>query len=181
VFAFDYRGYGQSRFARPSEARWREDTESALHYLTATRHIAPNSIVVVGRDLGANLALEFSAAHPELAGVVLQEPREDPAGVYFRDPRARLVPAHALVHDRYDMNAPAAALRIPSLWFYWTIAPGQIGLPENPDVFQKVTAPKMLVWLTKVPRSEADTAQPLSRWLDNLPNKGRDLPSSEIY
>jgi len=47
----DYRGYGQSKFARPSEARWREDAESALRYLTATRHIAANSIVLVGRDL----------------------------------------------------------------------------------------------------------------------------------
>ena len=30
VLAFDYRGYGQSQFARPSEAHWRQDAEWAI-------------------------------------------------------------------------------------------------------------------------------------------------------
>jgi hypothetical protein len=64
VLAFDYRGYGQSQFAHPSEARWRQDSEWALQYLTATRHVDPRTIVLDGRALGANLALEVAAAHP---------------------------------------------------------------------------------------------------------------------
>ena len=43
ILAFDYRGYGQSFFVHPSEARMRQDTESALSYLTATRHIDPHT------------------------------------------------------------------------------------------------------------------------------------------
>ena len=117
VFAFDYRGYGQSEFGHPSEARWREDAGSALQYLTATRHIDPGTIVLDGSNLGADLALEVAAAHSELAGVVLESPIEDPMSAIFNDARATLVPAHLLVGDRYDLNAPAAALRIPSLWF----------------------------------------------------------------
>ena len=62
VFAFDYRGYGQSHFAHPSETRWREDAESALSYLTGTRHIPANAIILVGKDLGANLALEVAVS-----------------------------------------------------------------------------------------------------------------------
>jgi pimeloyl-ACP methyl ester carboxylesterase len=169
VLAFDYRGYGQSKFARPSEARWREDAESALLYLTATRHIAANSIVVVGRDLGANLALQVAAAHPELAGVVPQAPREQPANVYFRDPRARLVPAHALVRDRYDMNSPAAALRIPSLWFYWTPKLGPSAENDEPEILKMVTAPRMLIWLPTTSDEERCYQDALSRWLDGLP------------
>jgi len=53
VLAFDYRGYGQSQFARPSEARWREDAEWALHYLTGTRQAAAGSVVVMGSKPGA--------------------------------------------------------------------------------------------------------------------------------
>ena len=64
VLAFDYRGYGKSQFVRPSEARWREDADSALQYLTGTRHIAPQTIVLVGSGLGANLALEVAARIP---------------------------------------------------------------------------------------------------------------------
>ncbi len=35
----------------------------------------------------------------------------------FSDARARLVPARLLVRDRYDLNAAAANVRVPVLWF----------------------------------------------------------------
>lgn len=168
VLTFDYRGYGQSQFAHPSEARWREDAEWALQYLTATRHIAAGTIILDGRDLGANLALEIAAAHPELAGVVLESPLASPVDAVFHDPRAKLVPAHLLVQDRFDSDSAAAALHISSLWFLETLAPEQAGLPEKPDAFQKVTAPKMLVWLTPSPDATMDFENSLSRWLDDL-------------
>ena len=102
VLAFDYRGYGKSQFQHPTEASLRQDANWALEYLTGTRHIDPHSIVIVGDGLGANLALEVAAEHPELAGVMLESPLKDPVSVIFNDARARIVPAHWLVHDRYD-------------------------------------------------------------------------------
>jgi pimeloyl-ACP methyl ester carboxylesterase len=171
VFAFDYRGYGQSQFQRPSEALWREDAEWALQYLTETRHIAAGTIILGGKNLGANLALELAAAHPELAGVVLESPLDTPMNAVFNDPRARLVPAHLLVRDRFDTDQAAAALKISSLWFEATIPPGQIGLPDNPPAFRKVAPPKVLVWLNSTRDSTKDTANALARWLDDLPKK----------
>jgi uncharacterized protein len=171
VFAFDYRGYGQSQFQRPSEARWREDAESALQYLTETRHIAAGTIILNGKNLGANLALELAAAHPELAAVVLESPLDTPMNAVFNDPRARMVPAHLLVRDRFDTDQAAAALKISSLWFEATIPPGQIRLPDKPPAFQKVGSPKMLVWLNSTRDSSKDTANTLARWLDDLPKR----------
>lgn len=168
VFAFDYRGYGQSHFTRPSEMRLREDAGSAIVYLADTRHIPAGSIVLVGRDLGANLALEVAAAHPELAGVVLENPLESPIAAIFSDPRARLVPAHALVRDRWDLNAAVANLRISSLWFYWTPAKNADHQEDAPNAYEKVTARKSLVWLTDSPGSAKDWDSALSRWLDDL-------------
>ena len=179
VLAFDYRGYGHSQFVHPSEARWREDAEWALQYLTGTRHVPANSIVIVGNGLGANLAIEVAASHSELAGVVLDEPLGAPAIAIFSDPRSRLVPARALVSDRWNMIAPASTLRIASLWFYSTTARGQIEPPEMPEPFQKVASPKMLVWLSTRDR-DTDYANALSRWLDHLPNNVQDLPVCEI-
>ena len=179
VLAFDYRGYGQSQSAHPSQALWREDAEWALQYLTGSRHLAANSIVLDGRELGANLALETAAAHPGLAGVVLREPLEAPVNSIFNDARARLVPAHALVRDRFDLDGPAAQLRIPSLWFAEAAPPGQMGLPEKPGAFQKVTSPKMLVWLTEPGNAENDSGNALARWLDDLPNQARNLPGCQ--
>lgn len=167
VFAFDYRGYGMSRFQHPSEARWREDTEAALSYLTATRHLELTSIILVGNGLGADLALEIAAAHPGLAGVVLDNPLPHPASVIFNDPRAHLVPAHLLVSDRWNVSESAANLRIPSLWFRHNIASGKSD--SDLDAYQKVTARKVQVWLTNPPNSDRNFDIALTNWLDTLP------------
>jgi hypothetical protein len=170
VLAFDYRGYGQSQFARPSEAHWRQDSESALQYLTGTRHIDASTIVLDGTALGANLAVEVAAAHPELAGVILDAPLEDPMSALFNDARARLVPVHLLVRDRYNLNEAAAVLRIPVLWFEWSekMVPG--GLPEEPEAYKKASAEKMLVWMKASGDADKQYDDALSRWLDGLPN-----------
>jgi hypothetical protein len=168
VLAFDYRGYGQSAFARPSEAHWRQDAEWALQYLSETRHIDRAAIVLDGHSLGANLALEVAAAHPELAGVVLDSALDDPMAVVFHDARARLVPARLLVRDRYELNQAATALRIPSLWLERIAQPGQSGSTREPDAYRKAQAQKMLVWLNPSTDTDKQLEDALSRWLDEI-------------
>jgi len=168
VFAIDYRGYGQSRFRHPSETGMREDAESAIVYLTDTRHLAAPSIVIAGKDLGANLALETAAAHPELAGVMLVNLLEDPVSAIFRDPRAHLVPAHMLVRDRWDALAPSADLLIPSLWLYWTPAHVSTAHEDLPPAYQTVKSRKSIVWLTNAHDAGSDFHLALARWLDDL-------------
>jgi pimeloyl-ACP methyl ester carboxylesterase len=167
LFAFDYRGFGQSHFVHPSETTLREDTEAAIHYLVATRHIAPNSIILFGIDLGANLALEVAAAHPDLCGVVLEQPQATPTAAIFNDARAHLVPEHLLVRDRWDSKAAASNLLIPSLWFYR--APAGSNDAGGPQMYPKVPARKTLVWLTSGPDDSKLFLEALARWLDELP------------
>lgn len=169
VFAFDYRGYGQSHFQHPSEARWDEDADRAIDYLTNTRLLPARSIVLVGRDLGANLALEVAAEHSELAGVVLEQPSENPVSSIFNDPRARLVPSRILVRDRFEPHTPASNLLLPSLWFYWSVNPDSEGSQDQPSSYQAVPARKTLVWLSGSAGSANDYSEALSRWLDDLP------------
>ncbi len=165
ILAFDYRGYGKSQFQHPSEASWLQDANWALEYLTGTRHIDPHSIVIIGDGLGANLALEVAAAHQELAGVVLVSPLKDPVRVIFDDGRARIVPAHWLIHDRYDLEAPAATLRIPSLWIVKEQSPAQDASSEIQTAYVKVTVQKTRAALT----TNQGIGEPLERWLTLLP------------
>lgn len=164
VFAFDYRGYGQSQFVHPSEARWREDTNSALNYLTTTRQIPIHSVILAGSGLGANLALEIAAAHTEFAGVVLDSPLPAPLDLVFSDSRAQLVPAHLLFHDRYPIYDPALQLHIPSLWMLPEESTGTAA-SEKPllDAYSAVTAPKTLIRL-----AGKDYTPVLSHWLIGL-------------
>lgn len=159
VFAFDYRGYGRSQFARPSEMHWVQDANWALSYLAGTRHIEAQTIALAGSGLGANLALEVAAAHPELAGVVLEAPLADPMSAVFDDPRAHLVPAHELTRDRYDLSAAAGAVRIPSLW----IVAGSTEASLEP-AFDKVGAPRQWVGLS----GELQVPDALDQWLGSL-------------
>jgi uncharacterized protein len=171
ILAIDYRGYGQSKFVHPSEARLRQDADWALQYLTGTRHAAPGTILIVGQGLGADLALEAAAAHPNLAGVVLEDPVPDPTAAIFHDPRARLVPAHWLVSDTWDLDAAASGLRSPSLWFEIPGTSGSTARNDPHEPFQKVTAPKCLVWTAISPHPDEDFIRILENWLRDLSNQ----------
>ena len=70
VFLFDYRGYGRSQ-GRPSEAGLYQDALGAHDYLTRTRRIRPERIVLFGRSLGAAVAGELAVQKPA-AGLILE-------------------------------------------------------------------------------------------------------------
>ena len=163
ILAFDYRGYGQSEFVRPSEKHWREDAEWALEYMTGTRRIAAKQIVVAGSGLGANLALEVAAAHAELGGVVLDEPLNAPADLVFSDARAKLVPARLLFRDRYALRPPAASLRVPSLWIVGGGASSAASEEGLRTAYDAAPAPKTLVRT-----AGGDKAAALRTWLAGL-------------
>ena len=172
VLVFDYRGYGQSQFAHPGEAHWREDAESAIDYLTHTRHIPAASVVLFGQGLGANLAIEEAAAHPELGGVVVDALLSAPQDAIFNDPRARLVPARLLVGDRWDLNAAAARVLIPSLWFFRTQAERSTQEAVQ-TAYGRVTARSQQVWLPDASEAGGNFRSALRRWLDDLaPSSG---------
>lgn len=69
VFAFDYRGYGQSK-GRPTEKGTYLDAEAALAWLAKRGH-APSNVIVFGESLGGGIAAEL-ATHQPVGGVVLQ-------------------------------------------------------------------------------------------------------------
>jgi len=185
VFAFDYRGYGQSQFQHPSEALCLEDAGFALTYLTQTRHLPSDAIIVAGKSLGANLALDFAAAHPELAGAILDEPLDAPMSAVFNDPRAALVPARLLDRDRFNADAAASALRVPALWFNvptlvlemkpsGSILPSANRPAPTPQPYSRITARKTIVspetreGTPHDPALEAQRSAALTRWLDDL-------------
>jgi pimeloyl-ACP methyl ester carboxylesterase len=186
IFAFDYRGYGLSLPAHPSEAHWLEDAGFALAYLTQTRHLPPGAIIVAGKSLGANLALEVAAAHPDLAGVILDQPLDAPMDAVFKDPRAALVPARLLDRDRYDADAAASVLRVTTLWFktpmlvlemkpFAPISPSATRPAPNPPAYSRVPARKTIVSLEThlddhdpATTLAAQRSAALTRWLDDL-------------
>ncbi len=70
IFIFDYRGYGGSE-GTPSIDGVLQDTDTAFRFLTQTKKIPNEQIILFGESLGGALAVDL--AHREtLAGVILE-------------------------------------------------------------------------------------------------------------
>ena len=118
------------------------------------------------RALGVNLAAELAEDHSELAGAILDQPLQNPMASVFNDPRSRLVPAHWLVKDRYDLAAASGSLRIPSLWLF---AKSKVtSTTQLPEAYRVATAKKASVWLVTPAETDPEFADSLRRWIDDL-------------
>ncbi|HHJ19233.1 MAG TPA: alpha/beta hydrolase [Gammaproteobacteria bacterium] len=69
ILIIDYRGYGQST-GKPDEAGTYQDAEAAWHYLTETRGIKENRIIIFGRSLGGSIAAWLASQHTPAALIV---------------------------------------------------------------------------------------------------------------
>ena len=189
IFAVDYRGYGQSAPGKPSEKQLRQDAEWALSWLTITRNIPAQNILLYGTGLGANLAAELAAepasVHSKLAGVILDQPSAQIMAPVFDDPRSHLVPAHWLVQDRYDLFASTGALDMPSLWLlpqaksgnagstswedkYGTGGAKQSKIGAASDAYTRARGQKSAAWLKPPVATDPHFGETLRRWLDDF-------------
>ena len=69
VFLFDYRGFGKSE-GSPSEQGTYLDADAAYRYLTETRKIPADRIVIHGESIGNGVAIETAVRHPSRALIV---------------------------------------------------------------------------------------------------------------
>jgi pimeloyl-ACP methyl ester carboxylesterase len=121
VFAFDPRGYGKSEWAKPSEARWRDDAEAALAYLASLRHAPLQNVVLVGRGLGGTTAANLTSHHPELRSLVMIDPQPPTLGLLAAPRWTHILPVRLLARDHFD---PSHALRSEAVDKLFLVAPG---------------------------------------------------------
>jgi pimeloyl-ACP methyl ester carboxylesterase len=156
VFAFDYRGYGQSAPARPSQQSMTHDVDSTWQYLTATRALTAQHIVPYGTGVGASLATRLAADHNTIPVLILDTPRADLLDVAMRDPRAKLLPVRLLFHERFPLAEPLSTLRTPKLLLSRTTAPDQTFLhAADPRFTVELASPSATLY-----------SQSLTRFLD---------------
>lgn len=111
VLLVEYRGYGLSRGAAPSEDGLYLDAECALDML-AGRGTGPERIVLWGTSLGTGVAAEM-ARRGRGARLVLEAPYTSIPGLVADV--APLVPASLLVPDHFDTLSKSGDIRVPTL------------------------------------------------------------------
>lgn len=115
VFAFDYRGFGHSSGAHPTERLADADAVAAWTYFTDIRHIPARSIVVFGDGTGATFAAQVAAQFAP-AGVILEDPNPPARQVFLSDARARILPLWLLQNEQLDPASGLTAIHIPRLF-----------------------------------------------------------------
>jgi len=116
VVLVEYRGYGRSAGAKPSEAGLYADAEAVLDLLAA-RGIDAGRIVLWGMSLGTGVAAEM-AAHGRGAALVMVAPYTSipDMATHF----VPIFPARLLMADRFETLGKAGRIRVPTLVFHGT-------------------------------------------------------------
>lgn len=111
--AIDFRGHGESKhgpagtldytaFSHEDHQAKIKDVEAAVAYLEKTYGLRTADLVLVGASIGANLALQYAAAHADVPGAVLLSP-----GLNYRD-IATMPLIQSLTRDRHLFLAGSA-------------------------------------------------------------------------
>lgn len=141
VLLFDYRGYGRSSGAHPTQLTMQQDTHTALAYVLHTQSVPPARIVIDGQGLGASLALQLCAtAEMECPDMILDAPDGDLLARASADPRAKIVPMSLLFHERFPLAEPLRLALFPKLLISYTSG-------SAPQTLKDAHDPKMLAEL----------------------------------
>ena len=137
VFILDYRGYGRSE-GKPSEEGLYRDGAAAHRYLTETRGVPVERLVLFGRSLGAAVVIHTALNHPA-AGVIVESPMfsvREMAVTLFK-----IRPLGAIVPNQFPAGEEIARVKGPVLVLHGdadTIVP----LSQGKRVYHAAPEPK---------------------------------------
>ncbi len=118
VFSFDYRGYGKSEGAFPTEAAVYVDAQRAWNYLTQARKIPPPQILIYGHSLGGAIAIELASHHPEAAGLIVQSSFTSGVDMARNDFWTAIFPADLLLKQRFESIHKVPNIKMPVLFMH---------------------------------------------------------------
>jgi fermentation-respiration switch protein FrsA (DUF1100 family) len=140
ALVFDYRGYGGST-GKPDEQGFYRDAEAAWRYLVETRGQPPQRIVLLGRSLGAAVAIELASRHSPAA---LITECAFTSLVDIGRQEYPLLPVSLLCTERNESIRKVPRVGCPKLFFHGA-ADEIIPLTNGRRLFEAAAEPKRLV------------------------------------
>jgi len=136
VFAYDYRGYGTSE-GRASEKGAYRDIEAAYDHLTGELGVDASKVILMGRSVGAAVALDF-AAKKQVAGLIV----ESPFLTAFRTvTRIRIAP-----FDKFRNTDKIGKVECPKLFIHGK-SDSIVPFAHGKRLFEMAGEPKMNLWV----------------------------------
>ncbi|MBA3318353.1 MAG: alpha/beta hydrolase [Gemmatimonadales bacterium] len=142
LFAFDYRGYGESE-GLPTEAGLYRDADAAYRYLRDRLAVPPERIVVFGHSLGSAVAVELVSRVPA-AGLVLDGALT--SVVERAQEMFPYAPIRWIAASKYPSIERVGALTLPKLFLH-ARADEVIPFGYGRRLFEAAAPPKLFVEL----------------------------------
>lgn len=146
VFLFDYRGYGQSEGAFPSEAAVYQDADAAWRYLTEDRGIAPEEILIYGHSLGGAIAIDLGVRQPRAAGLIVESSFTSIRDMAHRTTPFGFLPIDQILTQRFDSIRKVPHLQVPVLYAHGA-QDAQVPADMSKALYAATRSPKML-WIS---------------------------------
>jgi hypothetical protein len=168
ALVFDYRGYGGSG-GTPDEKGLYRDAEAAWRYLVETRGQPSQRIVLLGRSLGAAVAIELASRHSPAA---LITECAFTSLVDIGRQEYPLLPVSLLCTERYESVRKVPRITCPKLFFHGA-ADEIIPLTNGRRLFEAAAEPKRFVQTggghnTSGFEYDRASVELLRDWLDRL-------------
>jgi len=152
VLALSYRGYGKSE-GEPSEQGLYDDARAAIGFLTDSKHIPIEKILVFGESLGTGVATQMATEYP-VGGLILEAAYTSVAAraaeIYF------YIPVKLLIRDRFDSLSKIAKVKCPILFFHGELDP-TIPVAHGRALIAAVTAPKETYFFPDIHHNDFDS------------------------
>ena len=143
VFIYDYRGFGASEGILTESAMY-DDASLAWNYLTQTRQIAPDNIVIFGRSLGTAVA-SWIASKFNPAALIMESgfsSLEKLGTIYYK-----WLPTKYLLKFRYDSLSRISKVKCPTLYIHST-EDELIPYSQSEELYAASTSEKSLLTIS---------------------------------
>jgi fermentation-respiration switch protein FrsA (DUF1100 family) len=151
-----------------------EDAIAAWNYLTQTRHIPAETIVIFGHSIGGAIAIELASQRPEAGGLIVQATFTSMADMMEHTGYSRLAPRW-LLNQQFASIRKVDALQMPVLLIHGA-QDQTVPASMSQRLYEAIAAPKRL-WLVPIAdHNDISTIageqyeQAIQDWLQTLPD-----------
>jgi fermentation-respiration switch protein FrsA (DUF1100 family) len=137
VLVFDYPGYGRSG-GRPSEAGCFAAADAAYDWLTQTRHVPPDGVLLYGESLGGGVVVDLASRRPHRGLVLARTFTSLPDVGQHHLP---WLPVHWMTRNRFDSLAKIRLCRGPVFVVHGT-ADWLVPFTQGQRLFEAANEPK---------------------------------------
>jgi len=120
VLLIDYRGFGRSDGAFPTERAVYDDAGAAWNFLVSEMKVKPGDLYIYGHSLGGAIAIELANRHPESAGLIVESSFTSIYDMARLEKQYSLFPVRLFLNQRFDSASKVAGLRLRSLFIHGT-------------------------------------------------------------